>query len=86
MLPDQLLAFGGTTEPAAHIEVLDIGPLEVSNKEFSATIFKFIQEKLGIPDTRLVIASPSLLHSYYVAKCLFSQSCPTFLYYHLGPF
>ena len=61
VVPDQLVSFGGTSEPCAHIELASIGRLGVEeNKALSAVIFKLVQEKLGIPDTRLSAVTPSL--------------------------
>ena len=81
VVPDQLMSFGGTTEPCAHIELVSIGRLGVEeNKALSAVIYKLVQEKLGIPDTRLATVPLSLLpplHIYYTTNSLFSQPCPS---------
>ena len=62
MVPDQLVSFGGTSEPCATIELVSIGRLGVEeNKALSAVIYKLVQEKLGIPDTRLALCLLSLL-------------------------
>lgn len=70
LIPDTLMLFGGTDEPCAHVDVLDVGPLEVDNKTFSASVFKLLQEKLGIPDNRLVTVSLSIVHS-----CILTVNC-----------
>ena len=47
VVPDQLVSFGGTSEPCAHIELASIGRLGVEeNKALSAVICKLVQEKL----------------------------------------
>ena len=49
----QMMSFGGTTDPCALIDVMSIGKLGVEeNKVLSKTIFDFIKEKLGIEGTR----------------------------------
>ena len=54
ILPDQLVAFGNTTEPCGYVELLSGGLGVEENKTISAAISKFIKEKLGIEPTRLV--------------------------------
>ena len=47
------MAFGGTTDPCATIEVTSIGKLGVEeNKAISKVVFDLIKEKLNIPDNR----------------------------------
>lgn len=51
----QMMTFGGTTDPCALIEVMSIGKLGVEeNKVLSKIIFDFIKEKLGIEGTRYI--------------------------------
>ena len=51
----QMMTFGGTTDPCALIEVMSIGNLGVEeNKVLSKIIFDFIKEKLGIEGTRYI--------------------------------
>ena len=53
LMPGQMMSFGGTEEPCALMSVGSIGKLGVEeNKAISATLFKFIKEKLGIEGTR----------------------------------
>ena len=50
------MAFGGSTEPCASIDVTSIGKLGVEeNKALSAAIFDLIQKKLGVSNTRWAI-------------------------------
>ena len=53
VVPDAMMAFSGTTEPCALLNVMSIGKLGAEeNKVISAAIFKLIKEKLGIEGTR----------------------------------
>ena len=60
------MAFGGTTDPCASIQVTSIGKLGVEeNKAISKVVFDLIQTKLQIPDDRLAI-----IHSHNVCICI----------------
>ena len=56
VIPDLLISFGGTTEPAASISVMSAGHLGVEpNKAITAAVFALIKDKLGIDGKRYEI-------------------------------
>ena len=52
VIPDALVAFDNSQEPAAYVEIMSIGHLgEEENVTISAAVFQLLA-KLGIKDTR----------------------------------
>lgn len=53
IVPDQLMTFGGTTEPCAVGTLCSIGKLGVAeNKAHAAKIYECLEKTLGIPSDR----------------------------------
>ena len=49
------LMFGGSTEPAAFLELKSIGLPENDTARISAALCGFVEEKLGVPPDRIYI-------------------------------
>ncbi|XP_063876099.1 macrophage migration inhibitory factor homolog [Scylla paramamosain] len=61
VLPDQLMTFGGTSEPCAVVRLSSIGRLGVElNKKHAAKIFAFMDKHLGISNDRMFMAFQDL--------------------------
>lgn len=59
------MAFGGTTDPCAAIDVNSVGKLGVEkNQAISKAVFDFIQSKLNIPDNRYYWSEPHANHCH----------------------
>ena len=60
ILPEQILMFAGSDEPAAHVKLKSLGLPENLTADFSAEICAFISAELGIKSSRIYIefASP----------------------------
>ncbi|XP_071546883.1 macrophage migration inhibitory factor-like isoform X1 [Panulirus ornatus] len=55
VVPDQLMTFGGSTEPCALAVLHCIGELGVEeNKAHAAKIYEFMEKNLGIPSDSIV--------------------------------
>ncbi|MPC28170.1 Macrophage migration inhibitory factor [Portunus trituberculatus] len=56
VLPDQLMSFGGSSEPCASVRLSSIGRLGVElNKTYAAKIFVFMEKHLGISNDRIFL-------------------------------
>lgn len=56
IVPDQLMTFGGSTEPCAVGSLTSIGKLGVEeNKAYAAKIYEFVEKNLGIAGDRYVL-------------------------------
>ncbi|XP_071546884.1 macrophage migration inhibitory factor-like isoform X2 [Panulirus ornatus] len=56
VVPDQLMTFGGSTEPCALAVLHCIGELGVEeNKAHAAKIYEFMEKNLGIPSDRMYL-------------------------------
>ncbi|RZF41546.1 hypothetical protein LSTR_LSTR000260 [Laodelphax striatellus] len=68
IVPEQMMSFGGSTEPTGQASLMSIGQLGVAqNKVISAALFKHIEETLGIPQNRMYITftdSPTSVVGY----------------------
>ncbi|XP_045130345.1 macrophage migration inhibitory factor-like [Portunus trituberculatus] len=61
VLPDQLMSFGGSSEPCASVRLSSIGRLGVElNKTYAAKIFVFMEKHLGISNDRMFIVFQDL--------------------------
>ncbi|KAK8399209.1 hypothetical protein O3P69_003376 [Scylla paramamosain] len=61
VLPDQLMTFGGTSEPCAVVRLISIGRLGVElNKKHAAKIFAFMDKHLGISNDRMFMVFQDL--------------------------
>ncbi len=49
------LIFGGSTDPAAYLELKSLGLPETETPAYSATLCGLLQETLGIPPARVYI-------------------------------
>ncbi|MPC96690.1 Macrophage migration inhibitory factor [Portunus trituberculatus] len=53
VVPDQLMTFGGTTEPCAVTLFCSLGKIGVEeNKTYAAKLFPYLEKTLGIPTDR----------------------------------
>ncbi|XP_050712464.1 macrophage migration inhibitory factor homolog isoform X2 [Eriocheir sinensis] len=56
IIPDQLMSFGGTTEPCGAVRLASIGKLGVEeNKSHAAKLYAHLEQTLGIPSDRMYI-------------------------------
>merc|ERR1712178_480503 len=70
IVPDQLMGFGGTTEPAAVCELGCIGKIgEDENKEYAVKLGTLIHEKLAVPADRMYITFTNLKREYVGWNC-----------------
>ncbi|XP_076030185.1 macrophage migration inhibitory factor-like [Oratosquilla oratoria] len=54
--PDQMLMFGGSTDPCGMAVLISIGKLGIEeNKQHSAKLSDYIEKNLGIPKNRMYI-------------------------------
>lgn len=64
VVPDQLMTFGGTTEPCGVALLASIGALGVEkNKAHAAKIYAYLEKSLGIPSDRMYIKFDNLATS-----------------------
>ncbi|XP_045172313.2 macrophage migration inhibitory factor homolog [Mercenaria mercenaria] len=55
VVPDQMMCHGGSTEPCGSVQLMSLGSLGPKNKDHSAEIGKFLEEKLKIKKDRFYI-------------------------------
>ncbi|XP_042207489.1 macrophage migration inhibitory factor homolog isoform X2 [Homarus americanus] len=56
VIPDQLMTFGGSSDPCATALLISLGKLGVEeNKGHAAKIYEFVENSLGIPGDRMYI-------------------------------
>lgn len=57
VVPDQLMTFGGTTEPCAVALFCSLGKLGVEeNKSYAAKLYPYLETTLGIPSGRMYMS------------------------------
>lgn len=54
VIPDQLMTFGGTSDPCAAVLFCSLGKLGVEeNKTYAAKLYPYLEKTLGIPPDRM---------------------------------
>lgn len=51
----ETMTFGGSADPACFLQLKSIGLPEAKTKELSATLCEFVEERLGVPSSRVYI-------------------------------
>lgn len=68
IVPDQLVTWGGSDEPAAVASLMSIGKLGTAeNKKHAASLYDHVEKNLGVPKTRMYITfvdSPTSVVGY----------------------